>query len=167
MSEKKWYILRTNPKAEKKVALRLTTLGIENYLPLRKQIKSWSDRKKLVSEVLFKSFVFVYLTEKERQNVFEVPGIVRYLYFAGKIATLSEKEIEHIKYFCSLDDIKIDENYEKGDQVEVINGQLIGLKGELICSTSGNRLKIYIPVLDCFANITISKTEVRKIQVAV
>ena len=45
-SEKKWYAVYTNPRAEKKTAGKLLEKGIEVYLPLQTTIKQWSDRKK-------------------------------------------------------------------------------------------------------------------------
>lgn len=48
-----------------------------------------------------------------------------YLFEIGQIATLNEKEIEEIKIFCTLDDIKIGKKYEKGNEVEIISGQFI------------------------------------------
>ncbi|HEY2583871.1 MAG TPA: transcription termination/antitermination NusG family protein, partial [Mucilaginibacter sp.] len=44
----KWYPVYTYPRAEKKACLALTNKGIENYLPLSRQLKQWSDRKKWV-----------------------------------------------------------------------------------------------------------------------
>jgi transcription antitermination factor NusG len=165
MDNKKWYIIKTNPRAEKQVALRLTELGIENYLPLHRQLKTWYDRKKYVDEVLFKSYVFVHTTDKDRQEVFNVSGIVRYLFVSGQIAKLTEKEIAQIKIFCTLDEIKIDKKYEKGDEVEVIKGQFIGQRGQLTCSPNGQKLKVYLSALGCFASLNINKDEVRQVAV--
>ncbi len=49
-----WYLLYTNPRAEKKVALELQKKGFEVFLPLQRTLKVWSDRKKWVEEPLFK-----------------------------------------------------------------------------------------------------------------
>lgn len=163
MEERKWYILRTHPQAEKRVAERLTTIGIEHYLPLRKQLKNWHDRKKYIDEVLFKSYVFVYTTDRNRQEVFQVAGIVKYLFVGGKIAVVTEKEIEQIKIFCTAENIEINKEYKKGDNVEVIAGQFIGLKGQLVAITDGEKLQIHIPALNCFANINIAKNDVIKV----
>ena len=163
MDEKKWYVLRTNPRSEKKVAERLTSIGIDHYLPLHKQLKIWHDRKKYVDEVLFKSYIFIYTTEAKRQDVFAVSGIVKYLFVSGKIAVVTEKEIEQIRIFCTLADVKVEENCKKGDLVEVIAGQFIGLRGELVSETERQKLQVHIPVLNCFASISIDKNDVVKI----
>jgi hypothetical protein len=51
--ETKWYAVYTRPRWEKKVAEILTDKKIENYCPLNKVVRQWSDRKKIVHEPLF------------------------------------------------------------------------------------------------------------------
>ncbi|HEY4197452.1 MAG TPA: transcription termination/antitermination NusG family protein [Mucilaginibacter sp.] len=45
----KWYPVYTHPRAEKKACEALLKKGIETYLPLRRQLKQWSDRKKWIA----------------------------------------------------------------------------------------------------------------------
>lgn len=92
-----WYVIYTKPKWEKKVAEKLEQSGIECYCPLITQIKQWSDRKKKVEVPLFNSYVFVKLEEAERNSVFQISGVVRYLFWLGKPAIVKEEEIEIIK----------------------------------------------------------------------
>jgi transcriptional antiterminator RfaH len=108
MDNKKWFVIRTNPRAEKQVSQRLLDIGIEHYLPLYRQIRQWKDRKKYVEAPLFSSYVFVRTTEKARNEVFKVSGIVKYLFVGGQIAVVTEKEIAQIKIFCTLDEVKIE-----------------------------------------------------------
>ena len=165
MDDKKWFVIRTNPRAEKQVSQRLLDIGIEHYLPLYRQLRQWKDRKKYVEVPLFSSYIFVRTTEKLRREVFKVSGIVRYLFVGGQIATIKEKEIERIKIFCTLADIKIEEqNFEIGEEVEVISGELIGLRGQLLESETDQKLKINIASLGCFATIKIDKTQVKKVK---
>ena len=63
-----WRVLYTKSRQEKKVAACLTEKGIKNYLPTIKTLKQWSDRKKMVEEVLFKSYVFVNLSETSNKS---------------------------------------------------------------------------------------------------
>src|SRR5690606_40964625 len=92
-----WYALYTKPRNEKKVADGLAKLGIEVYCPMVIQVRQWSDRKKKVELPLIPSYVFVRLEEKERERVFEVPGIVRYLYWLGKPAVITDVEIKTLQ----------------------------------------------------------------------
>lgn len=92
-----WYVVYTKPKWEKKVAEQLKKDGIECYCPLIIQERQWSDRKKKVEVPLFNSYVFVRLTETDRNLVFQSVGVVRYLFWLGKPAIVRDEEISIIK----------------------------------------------------------------------
>jgi transcription antitermination factor NusG len=96
-----WLVLYTKPKNEVKVAERLAAAGITVYCPLVTTLKQWSDRKKKVTLPLFSSYVFVQLAEVQRPAVFEIPGVVRYLFWLGKPAVVREEEIETLKEMLS------------------------------------------------------------------
>jgi transcription antitermination factor NusG len=92
-----WFAVYTKPRTEKKVVERLEKLGIEVYCPMVKQIKQWSDRKKKVQIPLINSYVFVNIEEHQREAVFKVSGIVRYLFWLGKPAVVRAIEIEALQ----------------------------------------------------------------------
>jgi transcriptional antiterminator RfaH len=92
-----WYVLYTKPRQEKKVADSLNSIGIEVYCPLVTQMKQWSDRKKKVQVPLITSYVFVNIEEYQREAVFKVSGIVRYLFWLGKPAVVRAIEIEALQ----------------------------------------------------------------------
>ena len=92
-----WYVLYTKPRQEKKVADSLDAIGIEAYCPLVTVVKQWSDRKKKLQVPLINSYVFVNIEEHQREAVFKVSGIVRYLFWLGKPAVVRDIEIEALK----------------------------------------------------------------------
>jgi transcription antitermination factor NusG len=92
-----WYVIYTQPRNEKKVAERLQNLGITVYCPLITIIKQWSDRKKKVQVPLLNSYVFVHLNDKDREAVFQVSGVVRYLFWLGKPAIVRDEEIQALQ----------------------------------------------------------------------
>ena len=98
---KNWFVLYTKPKNELKVCKRLSSIGIEVYTPTRIEIRQWSDRKKKVLVPLLPSMVLVQLTEQEVSCVFDIPGVVRYLFFNGKRATVTAHEIEAMQAYDS------------------------------------------------------------------
>ena len=164
MIKKQWLVVKTNPRSEKLVAERLLAIGIENYLPIKRILKQWKDRKKWVDEVIIKNYVFVNVTEKSKNDVFKVYGIVRFLYVSGHIAVVTEKEIDNLKLFCQVADIKIEKKgLEIGDNFQIISGPLIGMIGKLNANQNGSMISIFIAQLGLFANIKISLNEVRKI----
>jgi transcription antitermination factor NusG len=77
----------------------LTDKGVECYCPVNKVKRKWSDRTKTIEEPLFKSYVFVKVTEEERTKVRLTNGVVNFVYWNGKPAIVREKEIQAIKLF--------------------------------------------------------------------
>ena len=127
----KWYVLYTRPKAEQKSAGELEKMGIEVYCPQITEIRQWSDRTKKIKTPLFKSYIFVRLNEPDRNIVFNVPSVVRYLTWLGKPAVVKDQEIETIKNWLSDDsfeDIQV-HSLSPGDQVKIHNGALKGKSG--------------------------------------
>ena len=96
-----WFVLYTKPRNEVKVAERLAAAGITVYCPMVTTVKQWSDRKKKVTLPLFTSYVFVNVAEAQRPAVFDIPGVVRYLFWLGKPAVVRAEEIAVIKEMLS------------------------------------------------------------------
>ena len=98
------------------------------YCPVVKEVRVWSDRKKTIEVPLFKSYVFVQLLEKERQLVFSVPGVIRYLFWLGKPAIVRNEEIYTIKHWLSdgsVESCKVSE-LTPGDRITIKNNLLGG-----------------------------------------
>ena len=71
-----------------------------------KEVRQWNDRKKKVEVPFFKSYVFVKLSEKERNLVFSVPNIIRYIFWLGKPAIIKEEEMDDLKHWLSNDRVE-------------------------------------------------------------
>jgi len=125
-----WYVLYTKSKQEKKVAEGLKQLGIEAYCPVVTVMKQWSDRKKKVEVPLISSYVFVAINERKREDVFKVPGIVRYLFWLGKPAIVRDIEIEALQK--SLEGIATSFEvlpFQKNEVVAISSGPFQGFEG--------------------------------------
>ena len=88
-----WFVIYTKSRNEKKVAELLQKNRVEVFCPLVKLKKNWSDRKKIVETPLIKSYVFVNLSEKDRNVVFNVPGVIRYVFWLKNPAIVRDNEI--------------------------------------------------------------------------
>ena len=122
-----WYVLYTKPKWEKKIAARLNEIGVVTYCPLITKVSQWSDRKKVINVPLFNSYIFVQIEEKNRNQVFEVPGVIRYLFWLGKPAIVKNFEIESIKNWLSHSDVfdVVVDVWKKGDKIVLESGPFI------------------------------------------
>ena len=125
-----WYVIYTKSRQEKKVAESLNAIGIEAYCPLVSVIKQWSDRKKKVSIPLINSYVFVNIENCNRDEVFKVSGIVRYLFWLGKPAVVRAIEIETLR--ISLEGVIASfeiEEIRKDSRVTLEEGPFKGAEG--------------------------------------
>ena len=125
-----WFVIYTKSRNEKKVAELLQKNGVETFCPLVKLKKNWSDRKKIVETPLFNSYVFVNLSEKDGNVVFNVPGVIRYVFWLNKPAIVRDYEIESLKAMLSetMDSFSI-ENYQIGDTIKISEGVFKGVEG--------------------------------------
>ncbi|WP_149273563.1 UpxY family transcription antiterminator [Pareuzebyella sediminis] len=143
-----WYVLYVKPKQEKKVAQNLKNIGVEVFCPMITEIRQWSDRKKKVELPLFKSYVFVRLPSTDRQVVFDVPGIVRYLFWLGQPAVVRDEEIQTIRQW--LQDDRIDtlelSRLVPGKEIKIKKGPLINQK-VVVKEISSKRLSMILKPL--------------------
>jgi len=162
-----WYAIYTRANGEKKLFDNLQEKNIECYLPTRKVLKVWSDRKKWVEEPLFRCYIFVKVSYKEFFNVLNTPGAVCYISFGGRAQSIPESQITNIKSFLYQSDHEVTLTYEriqKGDVVEVQNGSLKGVKGEVANIFGQMRLLIRIDSMNCSLYANISREEVKLLE---
>ena len=130
----KWLAVYTRPRWEKKVNQLLKEKGLESYCPLNKVRRKWSDRVKVVEEPLFKSYVFVKVTEEDRSKVRMTNGAINFVYWNGKPAVIKEKEITAIRRF--LDEYENVEarpvDIKVNQRVRVTNGTLMDKEGKVL-----------------------------------
>lgn len=152
-----WYVIYTKPRNEKKVAERLQQIGITVYCPMITMVKQWSDRKKKVQVPLLNSYVFVSLEDKEREQVFQVSGVVRYLFWLGKPAVVRNEEIEALKEGLNETMASFEvKGIKIGDQMPIPSGPFQGKEG-IIRQISKNSLQLILTELGVL--ITLHKEE--------
>ena len=140
-----WYALYTKPRWEKKVAKLLEEQGIENYCPINKVTRQWSDRKKIVLEPVFKSYVFVKIAESNKWELKKISGVLNFVYWLGKPAPIREEEIMTIKKFLNeFTDVEVTNlSLEVNSAVRIKNGVLMNYQGILV-ELIGNKARVRI-----------------------
>ena len=133
-----------------KVSGYLQRRGYEVFLPVQKILRQWSDRKKRVTTPLFRSYIFVHDTESRIQDILQVPGIAWNVRYNNKPSVLREREIETIKRFLAtglLVETSMDPKFQAGDDAEVVDGPLKGVRGKIIDSPDGDKFSVTLEVL--------------------
>jgi transcription antitermination factor NusG len=157
-----WYAVYTKPRWEKKVAELLTRKKIENYCPLNRVRKQWADRKKIVYEPLFTSYVFVRVTEQEQIQLRKTDGIINLVYWLGKPAIIKNEEIDIIKKFLSEHKhVSLEKTSVKVDDlVQVISGALMNYEGK-VASVMTKTVKVVLPSLGYMMLAEVEKINVK------
>ena len=144
-----WYIWYTKPRAEKKIRDRLLSKQIEVFLPLRKELRQWSDRKNWVESPLFGGYIFTHIHWKDMDKITFTEGILNYVRMDGRPAFLKEEEVESIKNMLQygVEFEVADVQFDLGEFVEITSGPLKGLEGNIIQYRGNNKLAISIAQL--------------------
>jgi len=145
MASKNWLVFYTKSRQEKKVNDLLARRGFEVFLPIQKVMRQWSDRKKKVEVPLFNSYIFVLESEDKIPLILQTPGVAWNIRHNNKPAILQARELETIKRFLAsgllLESYQL-ENLQAGDPVEVIDGPLKGMVGNLIKTLEGDKFTV-------------------------
>jgi len=131
---RKWLAVYTRPRWEKKVHQLLTAKGLESYCPLNKIRRKWSDRIKIVEEPLFKSYVFVRVSDDDRAAVRMTAGAINFVYWQGKPALIREKEIATIKRFLNeYENVEVQPmDLHLNQHVRITTGPLMDQEGKIL-----------------------------------
>jgi transcription antitermination factor NusG len=151
-----WFAIHVRSRHEKKVADELRQRGIHNFLPLVRQVRRWSDRKKVVEFPLFSCYVFVQIvpTLAERVAVLNFHGV---LGFIGPHhgTPIPSEQIESIRTLLLNDVHLTPESFIRlGQRVRIRGGALDGVEG--ILSGRGNDQKLIVSVDTIQRSISVS-----------
>ena len=135
-NDKQWYALYTKPRWEKKIDSVLIKRGIESWCPLNRIERQWSDRKKVIEEPLFKSYIFVRINLIDKVKVLSVDGILNFVHYIGKPAVIRDEEINMIKHYLSEKEAIVSliakEGFEESTKVCVKHGVFMGKEGTVL-----------------------------------
>lgn len=130
----RWFAVYVKYKREKLVRDRLEELGIEVYLPLRKYIRQYTRKTREVEIPLISCYIFAHITRKQYLPVLKTPDVVNFVRLSNQLIYIPENEIQLVKRIMGEGmDIEVEPNsYKVGDKVEIIGGNLTGIKGILL-----------------------------------
>lgn len=156
-----WYAAYTYSRHEKRIAQQLEERGIDHFLPLYRSVRRWKDRKKELELVLFPGYVFVRIDLVNRLKVLQLPGVVRFVSFNGRPATLPGNDIEALRNGLSHNVVAEHHPFLNiGHRVKVIYGPLSGAQGILVRRKNDLRLVISIDAVMRSVAVEIDEADV-------
>lgn len=163
-SGKKWYAVYTRPRWEKKVSELVGKKNIQTYCPINRVIRQWSDRKKMIFEPLFTSYVFVQCTEKEHVLVKQTPGVINLVYWLKKPAVIRDVEIEMIQRFLNEhQNVKLEKTaVNVNDIVRIVGGPFMDQEGKVL-EVKNKTVKLVLPSLGYMMSAELETTNVEPV----
>lgn len=149
-----WIVAYTAPRLEKRVAQRLSERGIENYLPLLKQRRKWSDRIKIVETPLFGSYIFARIVRGQLAAFLNTDGIVIPISFNhlnhNDLAIVPDEQIQSVRRLVDAEQQLFlrQESMHKGIDVIVREGPLAGMRGTLLSDCDEGNFSIRIEAIN-------------------
>src|SRR3954468_12342753 len=98
-----WFVIWAESRAEKKVAQRMTELGLSAWLPVVKERHRWSDRWKEVELPLFPGYLFARAANADWSRILRTPGVLTVITECGKPALLADAFITALRDAISRD----------------------------------------------------------------
>lgn len=130
-----WYAVQTLHRYEQRIARDLAAKGYETYLPLLRETRRWTDRKKVIEIPALSGYLFVRndASLKSRVRVLETVGVVRMLGDNHAPVPVPEIEIESLRRALESNaPCSKCESLAEGTLVHVKTGVLAGIRGRLV-----------------------------------
>ena len=142
--EARWFAVYTRYKREKVVRKQLEDKGIVTYLPLQKLVRRYTRKVKHVELPLISCYIFTKIKKSEYVPVLETPDVVNFVKFSKNLIAIPEEEIHILQRVVGENiEVDVDQNsYQEGDEVQIIGGQLTGLKGKLVKTDSNKNFVV-------------------------
>ena len=164
-----WLVVKTKPRAEKKLAQQLQAQGLACYAITYTTLRQWSDRKKRVELPLIPGVVFVEYTNDPIHNLYQYALVQGILKEFGQRALVRAQELDNLLVLArawSGEAVCMDTDgpaLQTGDWVEVTHGQFKGLRGTLTDIKGQHRLVVRLEALQWAVTLDISKSQVKKL----
>jgi transcription antitermination factor NusG len=144
----RWFALRVKSRVERVVALAARNKGFEEFLPLYRSRRQWTDRTKSLDLPLFPGYVFCRLNPERRLPILTIPGVLHFVGIGKIPVPIEESEIAGIRR--AVESGLFTEPWpflEVGQRVRLEAGPLAGLEGILVEARKQHKLAVSINLL--------------------
>jgi transcription antitermination factor NusG len=153
-----WYAVYVRSRYEKKVYRQLLEQDVNSFLPMLETVRQWSDRKKRVSEPLFRGYVFVRINyHKEHVKVLDTDGVVKFIGIGRNPSIISERDIEWLQRLVREPEAvrRTVDALPPGKNVRVLAGPFKDFEGVVVKTGRDEHLVVYFDSIMQGVEITI------------
>jgi transcription antitermination factor NusG len=145
----KWFAIRVKPQAERVVATIARYKGFEEFLPLYKTRRRWSDRFQWVDLPLFPGYLFCRLkNEESRLPILTIPGVLHFVGIGKIPVPIDDREVAAIQ--ATIQSGLLAEPWpflDVGQKVRIEEGPLTGTEGILVEIRRKQRIVVSVSLL--------------------
>jgi len=143
-----WYALTVKLRHEKAVAQALAHKRLEQFLPVYRARRRWSDRVKLIEVPLFHGYVFCRFSLDDKLLVLATPGVHSLVSIGRRPELVSDQEIDNLRVIAASSVPVASRPYlREGQRVVVRMGALEGLEGRLVYSAGACEVVVSVDLL--------------------
>ncbi|MCD4796531.1 MAG: hypothetical protein K8R49_05090, partial [Candidatus Cloacimonetes bacterium] len=160
---RKWFVVHTKPRREKKLAQYSLQNKINYYLPLKDSIRVYQYRKVKFTKPLFSGYVFVKCDSEERR-ILTITGHTAYFLpvpneevFTGELKQIHFGRLKGADYRKA-------EFLEKGMKVIITSGPFEGLTGVVEDGKNVKRVILQVNLLRQAVSISASAKQIKIIK---
>lgn len=156
-----WFAVAVKPRHEKLAARVLRDQGLEDFLPLYRSRRRWSDRLKEIEAPLFAGYVFCRFSPQDRTPVLKTPGVRSIVAFGGQPAPVPDSEISAIRRAVGSGlPVEPGPLLGEGQPVRIERGPLSGLRGVLVRVRDNWRLVVSVELLQRSVAVEVDRDDV-------
>ena len=159
-----WYAIRVRSNYERTLANYLHAHGYDEYLPVYRDRRQWSDRVREIEAPLFAGYVFCRMDLQRISAVLSAPGVVNIVGYGPKPEPIEELEIAAIRRI-SESGLRFGPHpfMREGERVRVRRGPLKGLEGILLRVKQENRLVVSLELLQRSVSTDIDRLDIEPV----
>lgn len=157
-----WWVLRTKPRQEKKLARWLARSELAYYLPLRRRVRNWRGRRIRSEEPLLAGYVFLRGMEAQATQAFGSGAVVERLRVANESGLYGE--LRALDALSALErEMRELPGLVEGREVELMAGPLKGMRGVITQSGGAPAFAVRLEILGRVLEIALDPAEVEPI----
>jgi transcription antitermination factor NusG len=157
-----WFAVRTASGREKSVASQLQARGIEEFLPVYRTRRQWSDRTKESELPLFPGYIFCRFDFNRRLPILSTPG-VQMIVGVGKLpAPVSDIEIDNLRRVVTsgVAAHPHEQFLTIGERVRIREGSLAGVEGILVDVKNSWRIVLSVELLQRSVSVELDRAAI-------
>ncbi len=157
-----WWVLRTKPRQEKKLARWLLRAGLGYFLPMRRRVRNWRGRRIRSEEALLAGYVFMRGHEAQATQAFGSGAVSERLRVANESGLYAE--LRALDALSALErELRELPGLVEGREVELKAGPLKGIRGVITQRGASPAFAVRLEILGRVLEIALDPAEVEPI----